>query len=65
MSHVIDKCYKLHGYSLGYKYKNNEGQVATSSTSFASNVVATEDNACEAVNLTRAEYQQLLGLLNS
>lgn len=63
LGHVVDKCYKLHGYPPGYKSKNKTQQGG--SASFANNVVAT-DNCCEeTVNLTRAEYQQLLGLLNS
>ena len=58
MGHVVDKCYKLHGYPPGYKFKN-KGQ------SFANNVIIAEDSASEPVTLTKAEYQQLVGLLNS
>ncbi|XP_075661684.1 uncharacterized protein LOC142631403 [Castanea sativa] len=58
MGHVVDKCYKLHGYPPGYKFKSK-------SHTFASNLVATEDSSNESVSLTRAEYQQLVGLLNS
>ena len=58
MGHVVDKCYKLHGYPPGYKFKN-KGQ------SFANNVLTAEDNASEPVTLTKAEYQRLVGLLNS
>ena len=59
MGHVVDKCYKLHRYPPGYKFKNNGGQ------SFANNVVATEDHVSEPVTLTKAQYQKLVGLLNS
>ncbi|XP_075654654.1 uncharacterized protein LOC142624789 [Castanea sativa] len=58
MGHVVDKCYKLHGYPIGYKFKSK-------SHTFASDLVATEDSSNEFVSLTRAEYQQLVGLLNS
>ncbi|XP_075663477.1 uncharacterized protein LOC142633086 [Castanea sativa] len=61
LGHVADKCYKLHGYSLGYKFKNKGSYV----TPFANNVVATDASLDESVNLTRSEYQQFLGLLNS
>ena len=58
MGHVVDKCYKLYGYPPGYKFKNK-------SQTFASNLVTFEDSSNEPVSLTRAEYQQLIGLLNS
>ena len=64
MGHVVDKCYKLHGYPPGYKLKTNKGQVAIAPTPFSNNVVTIEDNASEGVNLTQSKYQQLLGLLN-
>ena len=58
MGHV-DRCYKLHGYPPGYKFKNKGGQP------FANDVIAVEDHAGEPVTLTKAQYQQLVGLLNS
>ena len=58
MGHV-GKCHKLHGYPPGYKFKNKGGQ------HFANNVIAVEDHAGEPVTLTKAQYQQLVGLLNS
>ena len=61
LGHVADKCYKLHGYPPGYKFKNKGSQA----TSFANNVVATDASLDESVNLIRSEYQQLLSLLNS
>ena len=61
LGHVVDKCYKLHGYPLGYKFKTKGSQVA----SFANNVVAVDTSLDESVNLTRSENQQLLSLLNS
>ena len=61
LGHVADKCYKLHGYLSGYKFKNKGSQVG----SFANNVIATDTSLDESVNLTHSEYQQLLGLLNS
>ena len=61
LGHVADKCYKLHRYPLGYKFKTKGSQVA----SFANNVVAVDTSLDEGVNLTRSENQQLLSLLNS
>ena len=61
LGHVVDKCYKLHGYPPSHKCKN-KGQQGGSS--FA-NTVAVTDNSEEIVSLTRAKYQQLLSLLNS
>jgi len=61
LGHVVDKCYKLHGYPPSYKFKS-KGQQASS---FANNAVVVEDNSNQGVNLTHVEYQQLLGLLNS
>ena len=59
MGHVVDKCYKLHGYPPGYRFKNKGGQP------FASNVVADEDHVSEPITLTKSQYQKLVGLLNS
>ena len=50
IGHVVDKCYKLNGYPLGYKFKNK-------SQTFACNLVTTEDTSNEPVSLTKAEYQ--------
>ncbi|XP_030924704.1 uncharacterized protein LOC115951685 [Quercus lobata] len=63
LGHVADKCYKLHGYPLGYKFKNKGQQGGHSS--FASNVVSTECINEESFNLIKSEYQQLLALINS
>ena len=63
LGHVVDKCYKLHGYPPGYKFKNKGQQSGHSS--FASNVVSTECNNEGNFSLTKSEYQQLLGLINS
>ena len=40
LGYVVDKCYKLHGYPPGYKFKSKGQQVG----SFANNVVVVEDN---------------------
>ena len=61
LGHVADKCYKLHGYPPSYKFKTKGSQAS----SFANNVVATDNSLDESVNLTYSGYQQLLSLLNS
>ena len=63
IGHVIDKCYKLHGYPPSYKFKNKAQSVVSSS--FANIAVTVEDSSSEGVSLTKAKYQQLIGLLNS
>jgi len=65
MGHVVDKCFKLHGYPPGYKFKFAKGQAAAALLPFANNVIAFEDDASEGVSLTKSNYQELLGLLNS
>ena len=50
----------MHGYPPGYKFKNK-----ASSTTFANTAVAIEEGSSEGVCLTKAKYQQLIGLLNS
>ena len=65
MGHVVDKCYKLHGYPPGYKFKSTKGQVAATLPPFANNVIAPKDDASGGVSLTKSEYQQLLSLLNT
>ena len=65
MGHVVDKCYKLHGYPPGYKFKSTKGQVAATLPPFANNVIAPKDDANGGVSLTKSEYQQLLSLLNT
>ena len=61
LGHVVDKCYKLHGYPPGYKSKNKGQQGGNSFV----NTVAVTDVSEESVSLTRAEYQQFLTLLNT
>ena len=52
MGHVVDKCYKLHGYPLDYKFKNKPG-----TTTFANSAVAVEEGSSEGISLTKGEYQ--------
>ncbi|XP_075646895.1 uncharacterized protein LOC142617820 [Castanea sativa] len=60
MGHVVDKCYKLHGYPPGYKSKG-KGQASANSVAVSATDHMVDDN----VSLTRIEYQQLLSLFNS
>ena len=60
MGHVVDKCYKLHGYPLGYKFKD-KGQASTNSIVISAIDNIVDDN----VSLTRTKYQLFLSLLNS
>ena len=54
MGHVVDKCYKLHGYLPGYKFKSTKGQVAATLPPFANNVIAPEDDASGDVSLIKS-----------
>ena len=40
MGHVVDKCYKLHGYPPSYKFKSTKGQAVVALPPFANNVIA-------------------------
>ena len=60
MGHVVDKCYKLHGYPPGYKFKD-KGQASTNSIVISAIDNIVDDN----VSLTRTKYQLFLSLLNS
>ena len=40
IGHVVDKCYKLHGYPPSYKFKSTKGQAVVALPPFANNVIA-------------------------
>ena len=56
MGHMVDKCYKLHGYPASYKFKSIKGQVTATLPPFANNVIAPKDDASGGVSLTKLEY---------
>ena len=59
--HTVDKCFKIHGYPLGYKFKGKN-------SSHAANQIATNEvpYAPEAsVTVPANQYQQLLAILAS
>lgn len=64
--HAMDRCYKLHGYPLGYKPKSKSqlGQVqANQTSSLVSNEPAAADLTVGA--LSSSQCQQLIALLSS
>ncbi|XP_057979729.1 uncharacterized protein LOC131165724 [Malania oleifera] len=75
LGHTIDKCYKLHGFPPGFKFKNNKYATAhqvSSNIDFIqrNNSVGFTDSASsqsvsQAPALTHDQYQQLLTLIGS
>ncbi|KAI9162622.1 hypothetical protein LWI28_029022 [Acer negundo] len=64
VGHVVDKCYKLHGYLSGYKFKNRFSQrkPAANQASIASD--SYEDPSAMS-SLSSNQYQQLIAFLSS
>ena len=50
LGHIVDKCYILHGYPPGYKFKNKGQQGGN--PPFASNVVTTNSNSEESFSVS-------------
>ena len=47
MGHTVDKCYKLHGFSPGFKFKNNRNATAHQ---ISSNLELIQSNQCNGVH---------------
>uniref|UniRef100_A0A803PGX4 Uncharacterized protein n=1 Tax=Cannabis sativa TaxID=3483 RepID=A0A803PGX4_CANSA len=62
--HIVEKCYKIHGYPPGYN-KNNKGKDVVANQVQTSNDtgVATGDGTTLLPQLISTQYQQLLNLL--
>lgn len=59
VGHVIDKCFKIHGYPPGYKVKPKQ-------QSLANHVVSDNDSSVASpFTFTESQYQQLLAILSS
>jgi hypothetical protein len=54
--HIVDKCYKLHGFPLGFKFRNNN---------HAANQVSMLEEPLPHLPITQAQCQQLLAMLSS
>lgn len=66
----MDKCYKLHGFPPGYKFRNQnfnntEIVVAPSSTTVGVNSVAPPNSSNFFSTLNTTQYTQLMEMLNS
>ena len=59
--HTIDKCYKIHGYPPGYKFKGKNTSIPHSANQVAVQNSGTETSIAVPAN----QYQQLLALLAS
>ena len=65
LGHTIEKCYKLHGYPLGYKPKRKNNASANQVSSHLCNGA---DNSASTSNLcpiSKAQCEQLLAFLSS
>ncbi|XP_057958409.1 uncharacterized protein LOC131151175 [Malania oleifera] len=60
--HIVDKCYKLHGYPPHYKFKDRNKDGSTSVNSVQQTFVV-DDNSSTHMSLTAKQYQQLMALL--
>ncbi|XP_057953807.1 uncharacterized protein LOC131148088 [Malania oleifera] len=75
LGHTIDKCYKLHGFPPGFKFKNNKYATAhqvSSNIDFVQrnnsngfNDSASSQSVSQAPAFTHDQYQQLLTLIGS
>uniref|UniRef100_A0A2N9I5J0 Integrase catalytic domain-containing protein n=1 Tax=Fagus sylvatica TaxID=28930 RepID=A0A2N9I5J0_FAGSY len=54
--HIVDKCYKLHGFPPGFKFRN---------TTHAANQVSVIGESSPHLPITQAQCQQLLAMLTS
>ncbi|KAF5465199.1 hypothetical protein F2P56_015226 [Juglans regia] len=59
VGHVIEKCFKLHGFPPGYKFKPRQQSMANQVVSNNTSSVASP------FSLTESQYQQLLAMLQS
>lgn len=60
--HTVDKCYKLHGYPPGYKFRNSNSQNLDTTPKAEANVVSQSDFFS---SLNPTQYTQLMDMLNS
>ena len=75
LGHTMDKCYKLHGFPPGFKFKNNKNatahQVSTNLELFHGNTSNGITDLVPFVSVSQApvfthdQYQQLLTLIGS
>ena len=75
LGHTMDKCYKLHGFPPGFKFKNNKNatayQVSTNLELFQGNTsngitdLVPSMSVSQAPAFTHDQYQQLLTLIGS
>ncbi|KAI9200469.1 hypothetical protein LWI28_008431 [Acer negundo] len=67
LGHTVDRCYKLHGYPPGYKFRNN------STSNAAAHQVSTSDDRTDQSNgfggflqnLNSNQYQQLMSMFST
>ncbi|KAF5445558.1 hypothetical protein F2P56_034604 [Juglans regia] len=73
LGHIVERCYKLHGYPPGFKSENKAYAANVSATSgfvhatsdFLFNLHVSPPVAAPAMSFTPKQYQQLISLLNS
>ncbi|XP_022871010.1 uncharacterized protein LOC111390234 [Olea europaea var. sylvestris] len=67
--HVVDKCYKLHGFPPGYKPKERAGRSSNQANCVVAGLISDLDQTQHKVGdfmqtLNAAQYQHLLSILN-
>lgn len=62
IGHVVDKCYKIHGYPLGYKAK---GKVRITAMASSSNSAMENEEELTTIALTQSQCHQLMSMLQS
>ena len=63
--HTIEKCYKLHGYPLGYKPKGKNNASANQVSSQLSNEAESFTSGRNLCPISKAQCEQLLAFLSS
>ena len=59
LGHIVDRCYKIHGYPPGYKFKSNNNSNA------AAHQVSSNSFGGFVQNLNSNQYQQLMSMLST
>ncbi|KAL5552689.1 hypothetical protein UlMin_040090 [Ulmus minor] len=67
LGHIMDRCYKIHGYPPGYKFRINNNSNATAHQVFASDDRLDQSNSFGGFvqNLNSNQYQQLMSMFST
>ncbi|KAA8536734.1 hypothetical protein F0562_029212 [Nyssa sinensis] len=67
LGHTVDRCYKIHGYPPGYKFRSNNNSNAAAYQVSTSDDRSDQSNSFEGFvqNLNSNQYQQLMSMLST